>query len=232
MLSLPFTPPLPSLHPPIPSPLSSLSTISTKETDSHHRFADSTDLSATTLVSDTIALLEALYGTLPSPPAIVLVGHSMGGAIAVRVATTGQVKGLVGIGVVDVVEGSALAALGSMQSIIANRPSSFPSLHKAIEWAVSSNTIRSLESARVSVPSQLTHRPSDNRWVWRTDLAQTSDYWKGWFTDLSQLFLTVRVARLLLLAGCDRLDKDLTVGQMQGKFQLKVLALFRQSFKI
>ncbi|CAN8032604.1 unnamed protein product [Ixodes persulcatus] len=29
--------------------------------------------------------------------------------------------------------------------------------------------------------------------------------------------------KLLLLAGVDRLDKDLTIGQMQGKFQMQVL---------
>ena len=37
------------------------------------------------------------------------------------------------------------------------------------------------------------------------------------------MFLSVRGPKLLLLAGTDRLDKDLLVGQMQGKFQLVVL---------
>lgn len=45
----------------------------------------------------------------------------------------------------------------------------------------------------------------------------------GWFTGLSNLFLSVKVPKLLLLAGTDRLDKDLTIAQMQGKFQLVVL---------
>ena len=40
---------------------------------------------------------------------------------------------------------------------------------------------------------------------------------------MSQLFLGCTVPKLLLLAGVDRLDKDLTIGQMQGKFQMQVL---------
>jgi protein phosphatase methylesterase 1 len=45
----------------------------------------------------------------------------------------------------------------------------------------------------------------------------------GWFEGLSTLFLSSDVPKLLLLAGVDRLDKALTVGQMQGKFQLHVM---------
>ena len=33
----------------------------------------------------------------------------------------------------------------------------------------------------------------------------------------------MRAARLLVLAGTDRLDKELMIGQMQGKFQMEVV---------
>ena len=33
----------------------------------------------------------------------------------------------------------------------------------------------------------------------------------------------MRTARLLVLAGTDRLDKELMIGQMQGKFQMEVV---------
>lgn len=46
----------------------------------------------------------------------------------------------------------------------------------------------------------------------------------GWFTGLSSKFLSARTARLLVLAGAERLDKELMIGQMQGKFQLVVMA--------
>ena len=37
-------------------------------------------------------------------------------------------------------------------------------------------------------------------------------------------FLSLKTTKLLLLAGVDRLDKELMVAQMQGKFQMQVLA--------
>lgn len=38
------------------------------------------------------------------------------------------------------------------------------------------------------------------------------------------MFLNLPVPKLLLLASIDGLDRALTVGQMQGKFQMQVLA--------
>ena len=70
-----------------------------------------------------------------------------------------------------------------------------------------------------SVPSQFLH--VDGKWVWRTDLRASTPYWKGWFQGLSELFLKVPAAKLLILAGRHRLDTPLTIGQMQGKFQIK-----------
>lgn len=63
---------------------------------------------------------------------IVLVGHSMGGAVAVKAASL--IPNLSGLVVIDVVEGTAMDALASMQSFLRSRPSSFHSLPQAIEW--------------------------------------------------------------------------------------------------
>lgn len=65
-------------------------------------------------------------------PPIVLVGHSMGGAVAVQVSHL--LKSVVGLCVIDVVEGTALDALSSMQSILRGRPSQFNSIQHAIQW--------------------------------------------------------------------------------------------------
>lgn len=54
-------------------------------------------------------------------------------------------------------------------------------------------------------------------------MSKTDRFWEGWFKDMSNLFLSCPVPKLLILAGVDRLDKDLTIGQMQGKFQMQVL---------
>jgi protein phosphatase methylesterase 1 len=50
----------------------------------------------------------------------------------------------------------------------------------------------------------------------------TQSYWSEWFTGLSEKFLNSGTAKLLILAGTDRLDKPLIIGQMQGKFQLEI----------
>lgn len=54
--------------------------------------------------------------------------------------------------------------------------------------------------------------------VWRIDLTRSEPHWRGWFDGMSNLFLSAPTsAKMLLLAGVDRLDKTLTVGQMQGE---------------
>ncbi|RUS79278.1 hypothetical protein EGW08_012965, partial [Elysia chlorotica] len=62
-----------------------------------------------------------------------------------------------------------------------------------------------------------------HQYTWRIDLSKTEKFWKGWFEGLSQKFLSCPVPKMLILAGPDRLDKDLMIGQMQGKFQLNLL---------
>jgi protein phosphatase methylesterase 1 len=82
-----------------------------------------------------------------------------------------------------------------------------------------SRTIRNPTSARVSVPGLLreeTSPDSSRPWKWRTDLAATKPFWENWFTGLSKKFLEARGGKLLLLAGTDRLDRELIIGQMQG----------------
>lgn len=65
---------------------------------------------------------------------------------------------------------------------------------------------------------------NDKKYTWRIDLSKSEQYWPGWFENLSAKFLDLHVPKLLLLASIDGLDRALTVGQMQGKFQLQVLA--------
>lgn len=64
------------------------------------------------------------------------------------------------------------------------------------------------------------------------------DWWlmkrlAGWFKGLSSSFLSARTARLLILAGTDRLDKELMIGQMQGESLLpppyRIYALIHSS---
>ncbi|KAG0492221.1 hypothetical protein HPP92_005619 [Vanilla planifolia] len=85
---------------------------------------------------------------------------------------------------------------------------------------VSGGSLRNVESARISVPSTLKFDESRKCYTYRTQLEETESYWKGWYEGLSEKFLSCPVPKLLLLAGTDRLDRPLTIGQMQGKFQM------------
>ncbi len=67
-------------------------------------------------------------------------------------------------------------------------------------------------------------QPSLQAFVWRINLSNTEKYWAEWFENLSQIFLSSKGgAKMLLLAGVDRLDGPMTVGQMQGRFQMNIL---------
>uniref|UniRef100_A0A6A7G343 protein phosphatase methylesterase-1 n=2 Tax=Hirondellea gigas TaxID=1518452 RepID=A0A6A7G343_9CRUS len=345
------------------------------------------DLDADTLARDVGRVLRAVFGdggeaSIPGP--VVLVGHSLGGAIAVHAEFHKHIDvAVAGVIVIDVVEGTALAALSSMHSVLAARPLTFPSLQEAVLWSYRSGQTRNLDAARVSMPGQVKnvitnvcgadeveqlqqrknseicasdaaavatgagdsaavstdstaapadadaatkqgrdesqessllkvgpppisagsvrfsarrlscrrlsvdnenkieeeaeeeeeddsdntgkkddkkHIDADERrkkqmhneefrksfeskrlkqsslagcssssidsgvsYTWSINLSSTTDHWNGWFEGLSQNFLSITPPKLLLLAGVDRLDTDLTVGQMQGKFQMQVV---------
>lgn len=239
--------------------------------------ADEEDLSAETLATDVAKVLEALYPE--NPPQMMIIGHSMGGAICVHISHMRLIPTLLGCVVIDVVEGTAMEALASMQSFLRSRPTHFKSIQHAIEWSIRSGQIRNVDSAKVSMPGQIvncisgdlatkelpldvednesssppkrftnplaisedaeleTDEPTvipsfkppaelndSKKYRWRIDLAKSEKFWTGWFEGLSQKFLDLPVPKLLLLASIDGLDRTLTVGQMQGKFQMQVLA--------
>jgi len=98
---------------------------------------------------------------------IVLVGHSLGGSVAVH--TSNKLKStnynVVGLVVIDVVEGSAIDSLRSMKMILSNRPKIFPSSEKAIEWSVKTGYIKNIDSARVSMIGQLKRDDSFVKYV-------------------------------------------------------------------
>ncbi|XP_032879095.1 protein phosphatase methylesterase 1 isoform X2 [Amblyraja radiata] len=229
------------------------------------KVVDSDDLSAENMSRDVGDIIDTLYGA--DAPPVLLIGHSMGGAIAVHCAAKNLVPSLQGLCVIDVVEGTAMDALNSMQTFLRSRPKIFNSVESAIEWSVKSGQIRNLESARVSMLGQIKRYEEEQNspgsshafvdtaineeeeeeeeggiakkekknepsisikedkpeYTWRIELSKTEKYWEGWFKGLSNLFLSCPVPKLLLLAGVDRLDRDLTIGQMQGKFQMQVL---------
>uniref|UniRef100_A0AAV2KMU0 protein phosphatase methylesterase-1 n=1 Tax=Knipowitschia caucasica TaxID=637954 RepID=A0AAV2KMU0_KNICA len=66
------------------------------------------DFSTSTMSSDVASVVRACYGE--APPPVVLIGHGVGGAIAVHTASNVNVPNTVGLVAIDVVEGTGSAA--------------------------------------------------------------------------------------------------------------------------
>ncbi|KAI5466012.1 protein phosphatase methylesterase 1 [Mariannaea sp. PMI_226] len=186
------------------------------------------DLQLGTLSADLYSIIQLTKKSMnwKELPPIVLVGHSLGGAVVTDLARTGKLgTSLLAYAVLDVVEGSAIDALQSMHTYLSTRPLGFATLQAGIDWHIRSRTIRNSVSARTSVPALLVFdqdKDATRPWRWRTNLGATQPFWEDWFVGLSKKFLEARGGKLLLLAGTDRLDTELTIGQMQGKYALQV----------
>jgi alpha-beta hydrolase superfamily lysophospholipase len=119
---------------------------------------DQQDQSIETLIKDSIKVIEFLIGKFESA-SIVLLGHSLGGAVAVKTVhglkeqnhlVSKHIGGLI---LIDITEGSAVEALPFMENIILQRPPRLQSLQHAVKYGIESGMVRDHQSARVSMPS-------------------------------------------------------------------------------
>ena len=191
------------------------------------------DLSEENLINDTITVLNYINEKYPLDN-IIVIGHSMGGSVATKTCEEifknhDKYKDLYdkiqGLFVIDVVEGTAMEALPFMESIVNNRPETFPSIEKGIEYMFRSGTIKNLQSAKISVPPLLEEIVINGKsmYKFKTNLMASKKYWNDWFIGLTKSFLSIKVPKTLMLAGIERMDKDLTIAQMQGKYKLSIL---------
>lgn len=177
------------------------------------------NLDLNTLADDCIAVISS---ALEPDTSIILAGHSMGSAVVSLVAAERKVKGVRGVVMMEAVEQYARNSLTMMPSLLATWPKSFSSLDEATAWYTGrGHQLSNRESAVISIPPLLKQR-DDGRWVWKLDLMRTQPFWESWFTGLDSNFLGSPEAKMLILAGTGRLDKELMIGQMQGKYQLIV----------
>lgn len=178
------------------------------------------DYSMDALVADTSTVVESLcakYELAQNP--IFFLGHSLGGAILSaylsRPESTGSTVTVGGLMLLDIVQDTAVKSLGAMPAFIRKRPVSFESLQGAIDWHMDF-LLFNKSSAELSVPHLLHERDLK----WKTDLGLTQPYWNEWFRSLSLDYLGFKGPKLLILSTHEALDKDLIVGQMQGRYQL------------
>ena len=181
------------------------------------------------LVEDCYEVITTTLSThYPGVRTIYLVGHSLGGAVVVHLAHRKPVLPIrIGsVVVLDVVEGTAKQSLAFMKGFLDKRPAAFKDTDAAVKWFMTAGGMKNPESAQASVPTLLLHQKEGDTtkpFVWRTNLAATLPLWPSWFEDLDAKFIACPASKMLVLAGTDRLDKELTIAQMQGKFQFEVM---------
>lgn len=156
----------------------------------------------------------------------ILVGHSFGGSVCTASFNKfpQNIKKLIlGVVMFDIVEEAAIFALEKVDHFLQNTPNIFKSNTEAINWHIEHGLCSSKESAEISVPALFKPlKDSNNKIVRITNLKSFQPFWNDWFINLSKDFVILPTSKLLILAGNDNLDKDLIVGQMQGKYQLVV----------
>lgn len=155
----------------------------------YNTMSEGEDLSNTSLISDTLKVIQYVNNKFPSDT-MIIVGHSMGGSIATKACAEilkneeaypdiyMKIQGLI---VIDVVEGTAKDALPFMESVVTSRPKSFRNTEGAIEFMYKSSTIRNLESARITVPPLVKEVNVGNKIIasWKTNLLASQKYWNG-----------------------------------------------------
>lgn len=190
---------------------------------------DPADYSLQSFTEDVDAVLREFCIRHVDKNALYLVGHSLGGAvltnfISTRVTNAYSIRGLV---VLDIVEETAVRALSSIPLFLSRRPRSFECYADAIQWHLLLHLLRNEESAAISVVDLL-RRELNGTLTWKADLDSMSGFWDSWFVNLSDNFVACgkasvfNIGKLLVLSGNDALDKELIIGQMQGKYQLIV----------
>ncbi|KAI5960675.1 PPE1 [Candida pseudojiufengensis] len=175
------------------------------------------DFSMNSLVDDVRFVLNEFVESY-KPSSIFMLGHSLGGAVFANYLQKYQTEKLYqGLILLDIVEETAVSSLIVMPQFIEKIPKKFDSLTSAIQWHMNFLLFNE-NSAEVSVPDLL----NLDELTWKTDLKRTQYYWDTWFHGLSKNFLNFKGAKLLILSAHETLDKELIIGQMQGKYQLVV----------
>lgn len=184
----------------------------------HDEISQDTDYSLQAFVDDFAFVLNRFISTHDISSSIYLIGHSLGGAILSKFVQSNDVNSfnIKGIAMLDIVEETAIHALGAMPLFISKRPKKFQSLNDAIAWHMGF-LLHNEESAKISVPDLF-----NDDLTWKMDLQLTQPFWDTWFADLSKNFLAFSGPKLLVLSTHETLDKQLIIGQMQGKYQLVV----------
>ena len=148
---------------------------------------------------------------------LILMGHSLGGPVAVRLAASisTDVNGVI---VLDASEETALSSLKHVEPMLSSWPSTFRSQEEYARWSTTISRPQSLSSALISTSDHLVSadgdllRPKFNLLEWKGS-------WVGWFTGFDELLLSLPMPHMLVLSHRDILDVTLLSAVMQGKLE-------------
>ena len=174
------------------------------------------DLEIGSMVEDVAGFCKVVQ---PKDTHLILVGHSMGGAIAARVCHVIHASVLI---VVDTIEQIALENMGGMKQMLLERPQAFASPGDAIDYIATSGELQNFESAAVSAQGRFT-KGEDGLLHWKVDFLKCEKDWNGWFVGFADAYLTATAYKVLVVPDINRLDTPFTIGHMSGKFQLVVI---------
>ncbi|EPY24275.1 protein phosphatase methylesterase 1 [Angomonas deanei] len=179
------------------------------------------------MANDFNGVLAHCKGSLFPQSDFYVIGHSLGGAIMCAALSENKeaqqrVSGAI---MLDIVEGTAKMSLAHMKDFLKKRPNTFPTVKDAETWFLQLGGMRSPSGAARAVPALL--KPMEIHGVtvytWKTDLGKMETVWDSWFDDLDKRFINLPFSKMLCLANAERLDTQLTVAQMQGKFQFELI---------
>ncbi|CAG9333133.1 unnamed protein product [Blepharisma stoltei] len=187
-----------------------------------NRKTDEEKLDVDSLVNEALSVLNYIRQQNPDSK-IIIIGHSMGGAIASKAALLYQAQGykVSGIILIDMVEGRAFEAFSNNEARINRMPKSFDLIKDAVLWSLESQVLKNVESARISIPSQLIE--INGKWEWKVDLLKTRKFWEGWFSGMNGACLAVDAPKLLIMSNSDRLDDQMTYAWHQGKIKHRII---------
>ena len=89
------------------------------------------------------------------------------------------------------------------------------------------NQIKNIESSRISVPPLLKEEKNEKKgkiyYKFKMNLLDSKKFWNVCFIGLTKAFLSCNIPKMSMLASIERMDKDLTMAQLQGKYKLSIM---------
>ena len=189
---------------------------------------DEQSLSIQQFCNDILEALLALFRNVCaeqlSRMRLILVGHSVGGAVAVQLAhdimsKSARLPTMAGIITIDSATYDEQALQMSAQYLL-SFPEEFESLEAAKAFVVESGMVHNIESVKISTDHMFFATGVGNRVRWRTALAWSLHHWIAWYKDFASKLMELPSRKLLIMSDPERLDWELHVQHMNGKLQV------------